>query len=77
MNTNSGTATSVSLLMMPNTRLGRPDSSASLKVPVTTPTAAKIRAVPLRVNATGKPASSTRITEKNSRSATHSIASGP
>ena len=73
INTNKGTATSVWLFMMPNTRFGNPDSSAALNSPASTPTPAKINAVPPSVNATGKPASNTRITDTNSSSATHSM----
>ena len=75
MNTNSGTATSVSLLMIPKIRFGSPDSSASLKLPVTTPAPANRSAVPPSVNATGKPASNSPITVRNRSPATHSIAS--
>ena len=74
INTNRGTATSVSFAMMPKMRFGNPDKSASVKLPVSTPTTAKIRAVPPRVNATGKPASNTRITARKRKSGIHSIA---
>ena len=77
MKTNSGTATSVSLPIMPKTRFGRPDRRASLNVPVATPAAANTSAVPPSVNATGKPASNTAITVRNSRNATHSIVQLP
>ena len=77
MKTNSGTATSVSLVMMPKTRFGRLSNSASLKLPVNVPTVAKISAVPPRVKATGNPASNTRMTATNSSAATHSTVSDP
>ena len=77
MNTNRGTATSVSLVMMPKIRFGSPDNSASLKTPVTTPAAANSNAVPPSVKATGKPASSTTMTVRNNSSATHSISRAP
>ena len=73
MKTNSGTAISVSLVMMPKMRFGKPSSRASLKPPPMTPIPAKINAVPPSVNATGKPASNTRMTETNNSAATHSI----
>ncbi len=77
MNTNKGTATSVSLVMMPNTRLGSPDRKAASKPPPRTPPSANKRAVPPRENATGKPASSSSTTATNSSRATHSIVSPP
>ena len=77
MNTNSGTATSVSLLMMPKMRFGSPSNRASLKLPPRTPNAAKIKAVPPSVKATGKPASNTTMTVRNSSAATHSMLATP
>ena len=66
---NNGTATSVSLVMVPNIR---PDSAATKlasKCPAITPMAAKSSAVPASVNATGKPNSSNRQTQPKSASA--------
>ena len=77
MKTNSGTATRVSLPMIPKTRFGRLDRSASLNVPVAAPIAANSNDVPPSVNATGKPASSVTITVANSSSASHSISAAP
>ena len=77
MNTNSGTASSVALLMMPKIRLGKPVSSASLNTPAAMPSPAKISAVPPSVNATGKPASSSTMTLRNSKPASHSIIAPP
>ena len=77
MKTNKGTATSISLVIIPNRRLGSPNSRASLKLPPSTPRPAKISAVPPSDSATGKPASSTRITTPNSSAATHSTSAGP
>ncbi len=70
INTNKGTATRVSLFIMPKTLFGRPDNRASLNSPAITPMAAKISATPPSVNATGNPASKTMITvKKRSRAA--------
>ena len=77
MKTNSGTAISVSLVMMPKMRLGRPDRNACSKPPPMTPPSAKISAVPPSENATGKPASSNNTTLANINSATISISADP
>ena len=53
MNTNTGTAISVSLVMMPNTRFGKASRKTGSKVPDSTPMPANSRATPASVNATG------------------------
>ncbi|MEJ2384228.1 MAG: hypothetical protein P8Y54_07485 [Xanthomonadales bacterium] len=53
MNTNTGTAISVSLVMMPNTRFGKASRNTGSKCPVSDPMPAKISATPASVNATG------------------------
>ncbi len=65
MKTNTGTATRVSLLMMPNTRLGNASRKTASKVPVAMPMPANNRATPASVNATGKPAISASATPAN------------
>ena len=75
MKTNSGTAISVSLLMMPNTRLGIVPRKAPSKAPASIPSQANISATPPNEKATGYPARSTATTAANITSATHSIRS--
>jgi len=75
MNTNNGTASSVSLDMMPNIRLGSPDRNADSKPPPMTPPKANSNAVPPSEKATGKPASNNTTTATKSRKATHSTVS--
>ena len=53
MNTNRGTAISVSLIMMPYRRLGMASRKAGSKVPVMVPTRANPKAVPASEKATG------------------------
>ena len=66
MKTKTGTAMSISLVMMPNMRLGNALRKAGSKLPVMIPIRAKIRATPASVNATGKPASREIPAAKNS-----------
>ena len=65
MNTNSGTATRVSLLMIPNSRLGMVPRNDTSNTPARAPPRANSNAVPPSVKATGKPASSRSTTQAN------------
>src|SRR5690606_20572675 len=58
MNTNSGTATSTSFVIVPKMRCGSADRKASSKTPRAIPRTAKISATPPSVKATGEPQSS-------------------
>ena len=69
MKTNSGTAIRVSLVMMPNRRLGSASRKAPSNMPRNPPSQAKISAVPAREKATGYPRSRTTQTVINSRRA--------
>ncbi len=69
MRMKSGTATSVSLVMVPNIRPESAATKLASKCPAITPTAAKSSAVPASVSATGKPKSSNTQTLPNSASA--------
>ena len=65
MNTKTGSAISVSLLMMPKMRLGNALRNEGSKIPVIMPIRAKIRATPASVNATGNPASKDKPAARN------------
>jgi len=53
ISTNSGTAISVVLLMVPKSRPGRAERKDASKTPAMIPPAAKVSAVPASVKATG------------------------
>ena len=60
MKTKSGTAISVSFVMVPKMRCGKAPRKERSKTPSAAPRMAKISAVPASVKATGKPASRNR-----------------
>ena len=77
MKTKSGTATKVSLVIMPKIRVGSAVRNAASKVPASMPLNAKISAVPPRAKATGKPVSKKQTTHINKINGTQSINQEP
>jgi len=62
---NSGTAIRVVLFTVPKIRPGRAERKPASNTPASTPPTANARAVPARVNATGKPSIRNRQTARN------------